>query len=106
MRKLLNYRNVHIVSPRNFGNSDRNESFDVEEVAADVLRYMWEHKITSATLGGHGYGGKVALATGCYYSERSTGVVAVDYSPMDMRFHESYRELKGYVNELTHFDVQ
>jgi hypothetical protein len=27
---------VHIITPRNFGNSDRNESFDIEEVAADV----------------------------------------------------------------------
>jgi len=34
--QILNHRNVHIITPRNFGNSDRNESFDIEEVAADV----------------------------------------------------------------------
>ena len=91
--------------PRNFGNSDRHESFDIEDVANDVLRYMWENKLSTATLAGHGYGAKVAMATGCYYSERSTGVIAVDYSPMDLRYHEAYRELKGYVNQLTHFNL-
>lgn len=36
-----------------------------------------------ATLSGHGFGAKVALAAGCYYPERTTGVFCIDYSPMD-----------------------
>jgi pimeloyl-ACP methyl ester carboxylesterase len=81
---------VHIVQTRNFGNSDHNESFDLEDVSNDVLRYLWENKLSTATLAGHGYGGKVALATGCYYPERTTGVFVVDSSPLDHRYHESY----------------
>lgn len=29
--KILDYRNVWILNTRNFGNSDRNESFDLED---------------------------------------------------------------------------
>ena len=32
-----------------------------------VARFMYEHKISSATLGGHGIGGKIALAAACYH---------------------------------------
>ena len=69
---------MHIIYPRNFGNSDHNESFDIEDVTNDVVRYMWENRISTATLAGHGYGGKVALATGCFNPERSTGVFVID----------------------------
>lgn len=51
---------------------------------------MWENKLSTATLAGHGYGGKVALATGCYNSERVTGVFAIDTSPMDHRYFEPF----------------
>lgn len=39
--KMLDYRNVHILSPRNFGTSDRFNSFDIEEMANDVVRYLY-----------------------------------------------------------------
>ena len=45
---------------------------DWESHANDILRFMYQHKISMATLGGHGIGGKIALATGCYHSERSS----------------------------------
>lgn len=35
---------------------------------------MYENKISTATLGGHGFGGKLALAVGCYHVDRVTGV--------------------------------
>lgn len=38
-------RNIYLVSPRNFGDSDRHESFDVEEMADDVARFMDVHGI-------------------------------------------------------------
>jgi len=34
---------------------------------------MWEQKLSTATLAGHGYGAKVALAVGCYHTDRVTG---------------------------------
>jgi pimeloyl-ACP methyl ester carboxylesterase len=60
---------------------------------------MYENKISTATLGGHGFGGKLALATGCYHQERVSGVFGLDSAPVDHRFFESFREMKDYVNK-------
>ncbi|EGR30262.1 hypothetical protein IMG5_206927 [Ichthyophthirius multifiliis] len=68
------------------------------------MRFMYSQKISTATLAGHGIGAKIALATGCYHSERVTGVFCIDSSPMDQRYHESFKEFKGYINELTQID--
>ena len=43
-------------------------------------------------------GGKLALAMGCYHAERVTGVFSLDSAPLDHRYHESFRELKGVVD--------
>lgn len=59
-----------------------------------------------ATLAGHGLGAKIALAAGCYHSERVTGVFAIDSSPMDQRYHESFVELKKNINLLTQIDLR
>jgi len=50
-----------------------------------------------ATLGGHGFGAKVALATAINNMERVTGVINLDGGPLDHRFYESYQELASYV---------
>lgn len=42
---------------------------------------MYEHRISMATLAGHGLGGKVALAAACYHYDRVTGVCAFDTTP-------------------------
>jgi pimeloyl-ACP methyl ester carboxylesterase len=45
----------------------------MEQMTNDVVRFMYENKISTATLGGHGTGAKLALATGCYHADRVTG---------------------------------
>jgi len=50
-----------------------------------------------ATLGGHGFGAKVALATAINNMNRCTGVVNFEGGPLDHRYYESYQELKSYV---------
>lgn len=66
---------------------------------------MYENKISTATLAGHGYGGKIALATGCYHSERVTGVYAIETSPMDHRYHDAFKEFKGYVADIRNSNI-
>jgi len=102
---ILNQRNVYILNPRNFGNSDRHPSFDLSEMADDVVRFMYEQKISTATIAGHGFGGKLAVATGCYHAERVSGVIGIDTSPMDQRFHEPFAEFKQYIEKLTQIDM-
>jgi pimeloyl-ACP methyl ester carboxylesterase len=55
--RFLDYRNIYMLYPRNFGTSDRHPSFDMQEMSDDVLRFMYENKISTATFGGHGLGG-------------------------------------------------
>lgn len=57
----------------------------------DVARFMYEHEITTATLGGHGAGGKVALATACYHMNRTTGYFGIATTPMDQYYFEATR---------------
>jgi len=78
------------VNPRNFGNSDRHRSFSMNEMADDVLRFMYENKISTATLGGHGFGGKLALGTACYHLDRVTGVFGLDTAPMNHHYFEPF----------------
>lgn len=49
----------------------------------DVSRFMYEHQISMATLGGHGLGGKIALAAACHNLNRTTGYFGIDSSPMN-----------------------
>ena len=53
----------------------------------DVARFMYENRISTATLGGHGIGGKVALAAACYHFDKTTGYFGLDSSPMDQFYH-------------------
>jgi pimeloyl-ACP methyl ester carboxylesterase len=46
-----------------------------------------------ATLGGHGFGAKVALATAIDHMDRVTGVINLEGGPLDHRYYEAYQEL-------------
>ena len=58
---------------------------------------MDEQKLTMATLGGHGFGAKVALATAINNMNRCTGVINLEGGPMDHKYYEAYQELESYV---------
>jgi pimeloyl-ACP methyl ester carboxylesterase len=68
--------------------------------ADDVARFMYDRKISMATLGGHGLGGKVALAAACYHFDKVTGYFGINSTPTDQYYHESVAELRGYLNFL------
>lgn len=62
----------------------------IKDISADIVRFMDQNKITMATLGGHGFGAKVALATAINNLDRCTGVINLDGGPIDHRYFESY----------------
>lgn len=103
--KILDVRNVWLVDYRNMGNSDHHESFSMDEISADVIRFMDAQKLTMATLGGHGFGAKVALATANANLNRCTGVVGLDGGPLDHTYYEAYQELKSYVDSAAAMPV-
>jgi len=98
--KLLENRNVWLLYPRNFGSSDKHASYYGEDMANDVVRFMWKNQISTATIGGHGIGGKVALTAACYHSDRFTGYMGVEYAPVDYQYYEAFREVKTYLNDV------
>lgn len=53
----------------------------------DVARFMYDNQISMATLGGHGLGGKIALATACYHLNRTTGYFGIASTPMNQFYH-------------------
>lgn len=59
---------------------------------------MNENKITMATIGGHGFGAKVATATATANLERFTGVMCLEGGPVDNTYHEAFLELKDSVS--------
>lgn len=50
-----------------------------------------------ATIGGHGFGAKVAAATAINHMDRFTGVIQYEGGPLDHRYYEAYDELKEHV---------
>jgi pimeloyl-ACP methyl ester carboxylesterase len=103
--KILDYRNVWLLNPRNFGDSDHHSSFDLEEVSRDINRFLDENKLTFVTVGGHGYGAKIASAFGTYHMDRTTGVVCLEGGPMDHSFHEAWEEVKNIINKCSKINL-
>ena len=94
---ILDYRNVWILNPRNFGNSDHNDSFRLNDAAEDVKRFMNQKKLSIASVGGHGYGAKVACAFSTLHMESTSGVVCVEGGPIDQSYHQSWNDIKDYI---------
>lgn len=95
--RIRELRNVWCLDYRNQGNSDHHDSYDMEEMSADIVRFMDDHKITTATIGGHGFGAKVAAATAINHMDRFSGVIQLEGGPLDHKYHEAYQELDSYV---------
>jgi pimeloyl-ACP methyl ester carboxylesterase len=66
---------------------------------------MYENRISSATLGGHGLGGKVALAAACYHFDKTTGYFGFDTSPMDHYYHEATAEVRSHLEALRNVNL-
>jgi len=73
--KVRKVRNIHLLNYRNFGSSDHHDSFEMKDLSNDIIRYMNDNNITMATIGGHGFGAKVAIATASDHLNRFTGVM-------------------------------
>jgi pimeloyl-ACP methyl ester carboxylesterase len=95
--EILNNRNVWLLNPRNFGDSDHHDSFDMEEIAHDINRFLEEKKLTMVTVGGHGYGAKIACVFGSFYHDKTTGVVCLEGGPIDHSYHEAWEEVANAI---------
>ena len=103
--KILKTRNVWLLDYRNQGDSDHFPSYEMEQMSEDIVRFMDEQQITLATIGGHGYGAKVAAATAINNMDRFTGVIQYEGGPLNHKYHEAYQELAGYVQWANKLDL-
>jgi len=91
LAKVADLRNIHILDPSCL------QDYEPEQIADHVISYMDKHNIESASIVGHGVGGKMALTTGCFHSRRVTGVCVLESGPLDHRYYEAGRELKDVI---------
>ena len=91
---ILQYRNVWILSQRNFGDSDHHPSFDLDDMADDVKRFIDEKQLSIVTIGGHGHGAKVACAFSTKNLERTSGVMCIEGGPIDHNYHPWWLECR------------
>jgi pimeloyl-ACP methyl ester carboxylesterase len=98
--KISKVRDVHLLNYRNFGSSDHHDSFEMSDLTNDIVRYMDQNSITMATIGGHGFGAKVATATAIDNMNRFTGVMCLEGGPVDQTYHPEFLELKSYIQKL------
>ena len=103
--KILDVRNVWLLNYRNQGGSDHHASYDMDDISADIIRFMDEKKITMATIGGHGFGAKVAAATASSNLNRFTGVIQYEGGPLNHKYYEAYQELESYVQFAAKLDL-
>ena len=62
----------------------------MEDMTDDIIRFMDERQITMATIGGHGFGAKLAAATAAANLDRFTGVIQYEGGPLNHKYYESY----------------
>ena len=103
--RTLDHRNVYILNTPNFGNSDHTNERDLEalegkNLAEAVERFMWQNKISTATLAGHGFGARLAFLMGCYNPEQVTGIAAIDYVPHNYSKFDVASRLRNALKSL------
>jgi hypothetical protein len=58
---------------------------------------MNEKKLTYVTVGGHGYGAKIACVFGSMNYNRVSGVACFEGGPLDHTYYESWEKVRDYI---------
>ena len=81
-RALSDAFTVYAVDLRNHGASPHTETISYPEMAQDVVDFMKERGIESATVLGHSMGGKVAMEVALSFPERIKRLIVADIAPI------------------------
>jgi len=80
-RSLANSFHVFTVDLRNHGDSFHHSSMTYLDMAKDILAFMDEKKMGTASIVGHSMGGKCAMQTALSFPHRVNRIVVVDIAP-------------------------
>lgn len=78
----------------------------VQEMSEDIVRFMDDNKMVMASIGGHGFGAKLATATAINNTNRFTGVICLEGGPVDNTYYEAYQELASYVDACSKLNIE
>jgi esterase len=97
----------HVLAPdlRNHGRSPHADTMTYEEMMGDVIAWLDEQAIKSATFVGHSMGGKVAMLLACRHAGRVERFVGVDIAPRDY-FWPAHRASFAAMNALDLRDLR
>ena len=70
-----------IPDARNHGRSPHSDDFDYQVLADDVVEFIQQHRLASASLLGHSMGGKTAMLVALQHPELIDKLIVVDMAP-------------------------
>ena len=95
--KLAAKFHVYVLDMRNHGVSPNHPLMDYPSMAADLLLFMENRGLTTASLLGHSMGGKVAMWFALNHPERMDKLIVVDIAPVSYKhcFNNLIQALKS-----------
>ena len=95
--KLAVFFHVYSLNLRTHGSSPHHPVMNYPAMSADLLRFMDEKKIKTASLLGHSMGGKVAMWFALNNADRVDRLIVVDIAPISYThcFNDLIRALKS-----------
>jgi len=86
-QKLGEHFHTFTLDARNHGRSPHNDQFNYHVMAEDVVEFMMQRGISSASLLGHSMGGKTAAWTALLHPELVDKLIVVDIAPRSYKAH-------------------
>jgi len=95
--KLAAKFHVYVLDMRNHGASPHHPVMDYPSMAADLLQFMDNQGLTTASLLGHSMGGKVAMWFALNHPERMDMLIVADIAPVSYKhcFNNLIQALKA-----------
>lgn len=72
---------VYALDLRNHGSSPHTDEFNYRLMASDVMQFMQEQQLNSASVLGHSMGGKTAMQFALSYPDMTDKLIVVDIAP-------------------------
>jgi pimeloyl-ACP methyl ester carboxylesterase len=99
-QKFGGHFHTFALDARNHGRSPHSDQFNYYVMAEDVVEFMMQQSISSASLLGHSLGGKTAAYAALLHPELVDKLIVVDIAPRSYKAHHDQ-----VFDELTSLDV-
>jgi pimeloyl-ACP methyl ester carboxylesterase len=101
--KLAVDYHVYVLDMRNHGGSPQHAQMDYASMTADVLQFMDDHGLKTASMLGHSMGGKVAMWFALNHPERVHKLLVADIAPVS--YSHCFNKLIAALKALPLHDI-